>query len=68
MRSALQGSAVSGGGPGNQKGPTAGSDDRAHLAAWLVNPQAFKPGTNMPNPHLDPQDVADVVEYLEGLR
>jgi len=43
-------------------------NDRAHLTAWLVNPQAFKPGTNMPNPHLAPQDVADVVEYLESLR
>lgn len=43
-------------------------NDRAHLAAWLVNPQAYKPGTNMPNPHLQAQEVSDLVDYLEGLR
>ncbi len=43
-------------------------NDRAHLAAWLVDPQAFKPGTKMPNPRLQPQEVSDLVDYLEGLR
>ena len=43
-------------------------NDRAHLAAWLIDPQAYKPGTKMPNPRLQPQEVSDVVDYLEGLR
>jgi cytochrome c oxidase subunit 2 len=43
-------------------------NDRAHLLAWLVDPQSQKPGTNMPNPHLQPQEVSDVADYLEGLR
>lgn len=43
-------------------------NDRAHLAAWLANPQAHKPGTNMPDPRLTPAEVTDLVEYLEGLQ
>ena len=43
-------------------------NDRAHMAAWLANPQAYKPGTNMPDPRLQPQEVTDLTEYLEGLR
>ena len=43
-------------------------NDRAHLAAWLIDPQAYKPGTKMPNPRLQPQEVSDLVDYLEGLR
>jgi len=43
-------------------------NDRAHLLAWLVDPQSQKPGTNMPNPHLQPREVSDVADYLEGLR
>jgi cytochrome c oxidase subunit 2 len=43
-------------------------NDRAHLLAWLADPQAHKPGTNMPDPKLSPDELADVVEYLEGLR
>lgn len=43
-------------------------NDRAHLDAWLANPQAYKPGTNMPNPQLAPNVRADVVAYLEQLK
>jgi cytochrome c oxidase subunit 2 len=43
-------------------------NDRAHLAAWLADPQAYKPGTNMPNPRLQGQEISDLVDYLEGLR
>jgi cytochrome c oxidase subunit II len=43
-------------------------NDRAHLRAWLDDPQAQKPGTNMPDPQLSPAELADVVAYLEGLR
>jgi cytochrome c oxidase subunit 2 len=43
-------------------------NDRAHLAAWLTDPQAHKPGTNMPNPRLQPNEVSDLADYLEGLR
>jgi cytochrome c oxidase subunit 2 len=43
-------------------------NDRAHLLAWLADPQANKPGTKMPDPRLTPAEVTDVAEYLEGLR
>lgn len=43
-------------------------NDRAHLAAWLADPQAHKPGTHMPDPKLTAAELTDVVEYLEGLR
>jgi cytochrome c oxidase subunit 2 len=43
-------------------------NDRAHLLAWLADPQAHKPGNNMPDPKLAPGELADVVAYLEGLR
>ena len=43
-------------------------NDRAHLAAWLADPQAHKPGTNMPDPKLTPAELSDVVAYLEDLR
>jgi cytochrome c oxidase subunit II len=38
---------------------------RTNLAQWLRNPQAFKPGTLMPNLQLTPTQVADLVDYLE---
>ena len=39
-----------------------------NLDAWLADPQAHKPGTNMPNPQLPANVRADLVAYLEGLR
>jgi cytochrome c oxidase subunit 2 len=40
----------------------------ANLAGWISNPQAIKPGTNMPAPGLSGPEVADVTAYLETLR
>ncbi len=39
-----------------------------NLAAWLKDPQKFKPGTQMPNLRLTNQQVNDLVAYLETLR
>jgi cytochrome c oxidase subunit 2 len=38
------------------------------LYKWLLDPQAFKPGCNMPNFHLTPEQTRDVVAYLETLK
>jgi len=43
-------------------------NDAAHLAAWLADPQAHKPGTRMPDPRLRPQEIAALTAYLGGLR
>ncbi|MCL5998451.1 MAG: cytochrome c oxidase subunit II [Chloroflexi bacterium] len=39
-----------------------------NLMKWLHNPQDVKPGTQMPNLNLNPQEVADLVAYLESLK
>jgi cytochrome c oxidase subunit II len=41
---------------------------RGNIAAWIVDPQGIKPGTNMPNVSLAPDEVDPLVSYLEGLR
>jgi cytochrome c oxidase subunit 2 len=41
---------------------------RAQLAAWILNPQAIKPGTRMPDLGLPRGEVAQIVDYLETLR
>src|SRR3954447_7249970 len=41
---------------------------RGNIAAWLVDPQGIKPGTNMPNVSLAPDEIDPLVSYLEGLR
>jgi cytochrome c oxidase subunit 2 len=43
-------------------------NDRAHLTAWLRDPQDVKPGTKMPTLPLSQRDVSTLVTYLEGLR
>ena len=43
-------------------------NDRAHLTAWLRDPQDVKPGTKMPTLPLSQREVATLVTYLEGLR
>jgi cytochrome c oxidase subunit 2 len=52
--------------------PTIGAgalpNDAAHLAAWLRDPQAAKPGTQMPDPRLRPDEISDLVAYLGTLR
>ena len=39
-----------------------------NLTKWLKNPQAVKPGTQMPNLGLSDQTVADIVSYLITLK
>jgi cytochrome c oxidase subunit 2 len=39
----------------------------AHLAEWLANPRAVKPGIEMPDLKLDAEQVRELVAYLEGL-
>jgi cytochrome c oxidase subunit II len=43
-------------------------NDRAHLAAWLVDPHTFKPGSLMPPTHLPPEALHAMLYYLESLR
>jgi cytochrome c oxidase subunit 2 len=42
--------------------------NRGNLAAWITDPQGIKPGVNMPMVPLAPQDLQDLLSYLEGLR
>jgi cytochrome c oxidase subunit 2 len=39
-----------------------------NLSKWLHNPQAIKPGNDMPNLNLSDQDVEALVAYLESLK
>jgi cytochrome c oxidase subunit II len=39
-----------------------------HLALWIADPQAVKPGNRMPATGLSPADLRAVVAYLETLR
>jgi cytochrome c oxidase subunit 2 len=39
-----------------------------NLARWLRNPQAIKPGCQMPNFTLDDERLTQLVAYLEGLQ
>jgi cytochrome c oxidase subunit II len=41
---------------------------RGSIAAWVLDPQGIKPGTNMPNVSLAPDELDALVSYLEGLR
>jgi mono/diheme cytochrome c family protein len=41
---------------------------RAWLEAWLSDPQAWKPGSLMPNPRLSPETRAKIVDYLLTLK
>ncbi|MBZ9936990.1 cytochrome c oxidase subunit II [Mesorhizobium sp. BR1-1-16] len=41
---------------------------RGSLAAWIADPQAIKPGTNMPRVALDPDELNAVVAYVAGLQ
>jgi cytochrome c oxidase subunit 2 len=41
---------------------------RGSIAAWVLDPQGIKPGTNMPNVQLAPDELDALVSYLEGLR
>lgn len=39
-----------------------------HLAAWIRNPHAIKPGTRMPPTNWDDQTLQAVISYLQNLR
>ena len=41
---------------------------KGHLAGWLLNPQAIKPGTRMPPTGLSPGELESLLAFLEGLR
>ncbi|MBI4319913.1 MAG: cytochrome c oxidase subunit II [Chloroflexi bacterium] len=45
-------------------GAVALENNPGNLAAWLADPQAIKPGTQMPNLRLSPEVVQDLVSYL----
>jgi cytochrome c oxidase subunit 2 len=42
--------------------------NRQNLKAWINDPQALKPGCNMPALKLDDRELDDVVDYLMTLR
>jgi cytochrome c oxidase subunit 2 len=43
-------------------------NDAAARAAWIVDPQAIKPGVNMPATSLAPQDLVAIAAFLEDLQ
>lgn len=43
-------------------------NDAQRLAAWITNPQNFKPGTNMPAHAFSAEDLQALVAYLQGLK
>jgi cytochrome c len=45
--------------------PIRGRDD---LVRWVADPPAVKPGTQMPNLNLTPEEADSIVSYLELLR
>ncbi|MFL6113588.1 MAG: c-type cytochrome, partial [Catenulispora sp.] len=49
-------------------GAGAAPNDRGHLAGWIVDSQTLKPGNKMPPQPLAPQDLQDLLAYLETLR
>jgi cytochrome c oxidase subunit 2 len=43
-------------------------NNRGHLAGWIADPQALKPGVNMPANSLPPDDLQALLAYLETLK
>jgi cytochrome c oxidase subunit 2 len=43
-------------------------NDRAHLRAWIEDPQHVKPGNKMPELHVSQQELTALTNYLESLR
>jgi cytochrome c oxidase subunit 2 len=41
--------------------------DRTRMAAWILDPQRYKPGTNMPKVPMQPRELDAVVDYLMEL-
>ncbi len=46
----------------------AAANERSALTRWLQDPNALKPGAQMPAVPLSPSDLGAVVDYLESLR
>ena len=59
------------GGKGGKIGPeldtVATRLDRAYLKKWISDPQKIKPGTAMPKLPLTPEQLTEVLDYLEAL-
>ncbi len=43
-------------------------NNTGHLAGWIADPQAVKPGSLMPRPELTPAELQQVVAYLQTLK
>jgi cytochrome c oxidase subunit II len=41
---------------------------RGNVAAWVIDPQGIKPGVNMPNVPIAPDEIDPLVSYLMGLK
>lgn len=41
---------------------------KGHMAGWIVDPQRIKPGTKMPQNPLRPDQLRDLLEYLQMLK
>jgi cytochrome c oxidase subunit II len=41
---------------------------KGNLAAWILDPQSIKPGTNMPANSLSPSDLEALLAYLQTLK
>lgn len=39
-----------------------------HMAGWIIDPQRVKPGVNMPQNNLEPEDFTALVEWLHSLK
>jgi cytochrome c oxidase subunit 2 len=39
-----------------------------NLARWIADPQAVKPGTNMPRVELSPAQLAALTAYMQRLK
>jgi cytochrome c oxidase subunit 2 len=44
------------------------ANDPQHMTEWITNPQTVKPGSLMPPQQLNPDQLADLVTYLQSLR
>ncbi len=42
-------------------------NNRGHLAGWILDSQALKPGNEMPSVYLDPTSLHALLRYLESL-
>jgi cytochrome c oxidase subunit 2 len=49
-------------------GAGAAPNNIGHLAGWIVDPQKMKPGCHMPQNPMPPEDLRDLLAYLEMLK